>query len=117
MKNITAHRLRLLREKRQMSQREVAEQLGITRAAYNKYERGISCPVRRLNELSALFDVSVDYIMGRDRTRLEQELIEVDSITHEQVCKYLRLSDNGRRTVDIMLDAVCAREEQSYRDQ
>ncbi|WP_369683179.1 helix-turn-helix domain-containing protein [Selenomonas ruminantium] len=34
--NITAYRLRTLRESMGLSQREVAERIGITRAAYNK---------------------------------------------------------------------------------
>ena len=37
--NITAYRLRTLREAKGLSQREVAERIGMTRTAYNKYER------------------------------------------------------------------------------
>ena len=44
--NITALRLRSLREKKGLSQRDVAQMIGITRAAYNKYECGVSRPVR-----------------------------------------------------------------------
>lgn len=36
--DITAYRLREMREKIGLSQREVAERIGVTRAAYNKYE-------------------------------------------------------------------------------
>ena len=62
--SVTADRLRKLREQRQLSQGEVAEKIGISRTAYVKYETGDTSPVRKLNELSKLFGVSTDYIMG-----------------------------------------------------
>ena len=66
--SITANRLRALREERQMSQNDVAKILGISRTAYVKYETGESRPVRKLNELSKLFGVSTDYILGNEDT-------------------------------------------------
>ena len=62
--NMTAIRLRKLRKGEKLSQGEVAQKLGISRTAYVKYETGESRPVRKLNELSHLFHVSADYIMG-----------------------------------------------------
>ena len=40
--NVTATRLRKLREKEKLSQSEVAEKIGISRTAYVKYETGDS---------------------------------------------------------------------------
>ena len=108
--NITACRLRSLREQKGLSQREVAERIGMTRAAYNKYERGTSRPVRKLNELSALFGVSIDYLLGKDATPFENEIADVPSHDHAQIRKYLNLSNEGKVMVDIMLDAVSERE-------
>lgn len=108
--NITALRLRTLREKKGLSQRDVARQIGVTRAAYNKYECGVSRPVRRLEELSALFGVTADYILGQDETAFESEMHDITSYDHSQVQKYLSLSDEGKLMVDIMLDAVHQRE-------
>jgi len=64
--NITAKRLRSLREAKKMSQNDVAKILGISRTAYVKYETGESRPIRKLNELSTLFNVSTDYILGNE---------------------------------------------------
>jgi len=108
--DITAYRLRNLREKKGLSQREVAEILGITRAAYNKYECGTSKPVRRLDSLSELFGVSADYILGKDATDFENEINNVNPRTHAQLKKYLNLTENGKEIVDITLDAVYERE-------
>lgn len=64
--NITGERLRRMRVAKDLSQEEVAKVLGISRTGYNKYESGDIKPVRKLKELSVLFRVSTDYILGRD---------------------------------------------------
>lgn len=64
--NITAERLRELRENKGLSQSEVANLIGVTRTAYIHYETGRYKPIRKLKELCALFNVSADYILGND---------------------------------------------------
>lgn len=106
--NPTACRLRELRERHQLSQQKVADYLGISRTAYNKYESGAIRPTRKLDKLAALFGVSVDYILGR------ADAIPADCTANpylnEQWKKYLLLSDAGREMVDVMLNAVYNRE-------
>ena len=104
--NITAQRLRKLREQKGLSQREVAESIGMTRTAYNKYERGSSRPVRKLDELSKLFEVSIDYLLGRDATNFERELTDIAPADHAQIQKYLGLSEEGKLMVNLTLNAV-----------
>ena len=60
-------RLKQLREKHNLSQSQVAKRLGITRAAISSYENNISLPsVNVLAELSLLYRVSTDYLLGLD---------------------------------------------------
>lgn len=61
---ITGERLRSLREQRGQSQDDIAKLIGVGRTTYLKYETGENKPTRKLKELSALFNVSTDYIMG-----------------------------------------------------
>lgn len=68
--NITAERLRSLREKKGLSQSQVADIIGVTRTAYIHYETGRYRPVRKLKELCKLFDVSSDYILGNDTEKV-----------------------------------------------
>ena len=82
------------------------EKLGISRTAYNKYENGAIRPVRKLKELADLFGVSADYILGG----ADDEQSDVPAM-HRQMKKYMELSDNGRKIVDLTLDAVYAHEE------
>ena len=49
--SVTGDRLRALRKEKGISQEAVAEVLGITRTAYNKYESGVIKTVRKLEEL------------------------------------------------------------------
>ena len=112
--NITACRLRALRENKGLSQREVALRLGITRAAYNKYECGVSRPIRKLEELSALFGVTADYILGKDATTIEMHISDTDKHTGAQIRKYMKLSHDSRELVDLMLDMLYEREQQLH---
>lgn len=67
---VTGDRLRALRQDLGMSQEEVAKKIGISRPAYVNYEQGKSRPVRKLKELAALFDVTTDYILGKDEEKV-----------------------------------------------
>ena len=111
--SITACRLRNLRKKSGLSQQKVANAIGITRTAYNKYESGVIHPVRKLNELAALFGVTIDYILGRDGIQIENFNEEITPQVHNEVKKYLNLSDEGQEIVNIMIDALYEREKQS----
>ena len=47
--------------------------MGISRTAYVKWETGESKPIRKLQELSALFNVSVDYLLGNEVGHIKKE--------------------------------------------
>lgn len=58
-------RLKQLRTGRELTQKAVAISLGITQQAYSNYERGKrDIPVLFVYRLSALYEVSADYILG-----------------------------------------------------
>lgn len=58
-------RLAALRNRRHLTQDQVAEALGIKRARYNAWENGISSPdVKMLGALSSFYKVTVDFLLG-----------------------------------------------------
>ncbi len=59
-------RLRNLREDSDLTQKDIGNALKITQRAYAYYESGERMiPLPMLEELAELYDVSVDYILGR----------------------------------------------------
>lgn len=58
-------RIRDLREDRDMSQTELAKQLGMSQTGYSKYETGENdIPTAILIQLAQLHNTSVDYLLG-----------------------------------------------------
>ena len=57
-------RMRDLREDNDLTQQKVADYLTTSQTMYARYERGANeLPIRHLIKLSALYNVSVDYIL------------------------------------------------------
>lgn len=55
-----------LRRKEEMTQREVAEKIGVRYQSYQAYELGLSLPsLENFIKLADLFEVSLDYLIGR----------------------------------------------------
>ena len=108
--DIIAYRLRELRRSKKLSQDAVAQYLGISRTAYNKYENGAIKPVRKICELANLFNVSTDYLLGMEKTGSKSQLHAIEPQITEQLNKYLSLSEKGKEIVDIIVDTVYYRE-------
>ena len=63
-------RIRELREDHDLTQREVAEMLGMSQTGYSKYETGTNdIPTAVLIKLADFYKTSVDYLLGRTKER------------------------------------------------
>ncbi len=70
-------RLKLLREERDLKQKDMAKYLDITPSAYGYYEQGEREPdLKTLNRLADYFNVTIDYLLGRSDIRNYKELEE-----------------------------------------
>lgn len=59
-------RIRELREDKDLTQKQVAEILGMSQTGYSKYETGENdIPTHILIKLADYYKTSVDYILGR----------------------------------------------------
>lgn len=57
--------LKDLREDRDLTQKDIADKLGIDQSYYSKYEKGIrEMPIRHIKTLCSFYSVSADYILG-----------------------------------------------------
>ena len=81
--------LRDLREDSDLSQRDVAEKLGVTPQQYSQYENGVSeIPLHRFIKLVEIFDVSADYLLGRTQ-RPENRSFRNVQVTKDCSCTAL----------------------------
>jgi len=61
-----SERLRSLRGARNITQKQIAESIGLSESAYQHYERGTREPtLSNINKLADYFCVSADYLLGR----------------------------------------------------
>lgn len=67
MKEFVGKKLKECRTAAKMSQREVAKLLGVAQPVYQRFEKGIyECNYEQLSKLCEIFDVSADYLLGRE---------------------------------------------------
>lgn len=64
-----------MRKQRDLTQEVVAEALGVSAQAISKWETNVSCPdISLLSGIADCFGVSVDSLLGHDRSRREEEI-------------------------------------------
>ncbi|MFB5267039.1 helix-turn-helix domain-containing protein [Paenibacillus enshidis] len=105
-------RIAELREKRGWKQEELAQILGITRAALSHYEKNRRKPdFDTLTKLANLFGVSIDYLIGR----IPQTQIDMEPDV-KQFIDHLELSDkNILNRFNLMIDGRSLSEEEAKR--
>ncbi len=61
-------RLKELREEKELSQQELAEQIGYNQSMISFWERGVNEPTESaIRKISMFFGVSADYLIGLER--------------------------------------------------
>lgn len=74
MKNKVAEKIRMERLRLNLSQQNMADELGITIAAYSNLERGVTeISINRLFKIADLLGVSVNTLLDTENTSLQQE--------------------------------------------
>ena len=63
--SLFSDRVKELRKARKMTQRQMADVLGITERSYQRYEAENNPNNETLIKLADFFDVSTDYLLGR----------------------------------------------------
>lgn len=96
-------RIAHLREKRGLTQEELSNKMGISRAALSHYETNRREPdYETINKIANFFHVSVDYLLGR--TFQPQNVLDDDvrdfveslDLTDENILKKFSLTVDGR---------------------
>lgn len=91
---MTADIIKKLREARGWSQAELARRMGLTRNGVNSWEQGLSMPSPAcLVELSRVFSVSTDYLLGLSNTAG----VDVTGLDEREIAILSELADMLRR--------------------
>ena len=103
------NQIKQLRQRRGVTQEELAERLGVTAQAVSKWERGVATPdIAMLPEISAYFGVTIDELFAlSDETRMERiqnmlwdvrflNQVDIDSATAFLLEKAAKEPKNGR---------------------
>ncbi len=77
-----ADKIKTLREKRNITQAELAKRLGVTRSGVNAWEMGISVPsTQYVIKLAEFFAVSTDYLLNLPQTAV----VSVEGLTEKEI--------------------------------
>lgn len=118
-------RLVELRKKRDLRQQDVADHLHITRSTYAQYEINRRVPeYATLEKLADFFEVSIDYLVGRDNEKsfvgkvmegrgskeqsASDEAMDINDVLEEQSLRMngKTLSEEDRKRIKDMLELM-----------
>ncbi|MDB3084799.1 XRE family transcriptional regulator [Clostridioides difficile] len=112
------NRLRKLREDNNIKQVELAKVFNITSQALSQYERDLRMPdAVLLDKLATYFNVSVDFLLGRNLNTLSKEIdneikkivdaiFELDKEDRESIFKIAELDKGDREAILKILDSL-----------
>ena len=93
-----ADKIKMLREKRGMTQAELAKQLGLTRAGVNAWEMGISIPsTQYVVELALFFGISTDYLLDLQKTAT----VSVEGLDDREISSVVEIINCLRKNKNI----------------
>lgn len=110
---IFGDRLKLLRNRKGLSQSEFAKQIGVSKSSVNMYERGDREPnFETLEAIADYFNVDLDYLMGKsdveNRARFilggPKGALELAPDESDLLHKYRRLDDAAKGRIRHMVD-------------
>ncbi len=97
-------RLRDLKEDSDLTQKQVAEIIGVSVNHYGKYGRGeTDIPFEKVILLADYYNASLDYIAGRTNRKTDGELSDDERKFTEQ---YRMLSERSRGRLDILMQQL-----------
>lgn len=105
-------RLKQLRKSKKLSQVELAKKLNVSQSTIAYYENEEKQPgYETLKQIADLFEVSVDYLLGRidtpvDYTESEKQLLNVKELTPEYLSKNYSLVIDGQEATKEEIEEV-----------
>lgn len=105
VKNTIAYRIRKLRESKDYSQENMAGELGISKSAYSKIERGITDPsIGRIAAIAQILDVEVIYFFQHQSSlnKVEEPNKEIGFATKADIEELSRTINKMKQEIAIL---------------
>lgn len=102
--NTFATRIKELRLKNNLTQKDIAEKIGLTPTGISYWESGNAVPnYDTLKKLADLFNVSIDYLTGNDVSNCENDILfrKIDKVDNEKKDLLMKILNN---TIDSFID-------------
>ena len=91
-----------LRKEKNMTQKELADKIGLTDKAISKWERGLSFPdITMLSSLAEVFDVDVSEILNGERGKEKVSKEDIEKKIEEAVEKVTLKKEKRERKIKI----------------
>ena len=101
--------LKLLRSTAGISQKTLADSIGVSQQSINKYENhNIEPDIETLSGIADYFHVSIDFLVGRTNCQLPPAEDGSAGISFEEeslLCRYRALTPNQKKAVQEVLDS------------
>lgn len=101
--------LKALREAAAVSQKQLAEAIGVSQQSINKYENhNIEPDIETMIRIADYFDTSVDYLIGHTSIKHKIENVTAYELNEEEsriVDRYRKLSPKQRFCVETVMDS------------
>lgn len=102
--------LKKLRNEKGISQKSLAEILGVTQQTVSNYETGeIEPDITLLSRMADYFETSIDDLVGRAKIRGIDEkgkTIQMTDAEMEMILKYRSLNDRKKKCVDVLMETL-----------
>lgn len=99
-------KIKLLRNKANLTQEELGNKIGVSASTIGMYEQGRRSPDgEKTICLATIFNVSTDYLLGRETAKNNLDIIPVDLSTFEKIPVYGQVSaGNGCLAINDIID-------------
>ncbi|MGM0922210.1 MAG: helix-turn-helix domain-containing protein [Bacillota bacterium] len=106
------HKLKLLRKKKGLTQKQLAEKLFLSQSSITRFERDEMLPTSEtLNKIANYFDVSIDHLLDRPKhtksSNLEKAINEaIEELKEEDTLLFMKNGDIDEETVELIKKAL-----------
>lgn len=101
-------KLKVLRKQEGISQKTLADAIGVSQQSINKYENhNIEPDIATLIRLADYFDTSIDYLVGHTEIRHKIEPVcfcELNSVEDNVLRGYRKLNHRQKQSVDLIIE-------------